>query len=331
MSAQSRDVVGIDDINDYYDVSLKRYRLDKLSTFENFRFAHVSLEDADRIDQLFEKHQFDGVINLAARAGVRYSMENPHVYLTANVIGTLNLLEAMRKHGARKLVLASTSSLYAGADMPFVETLPVNEPISTYAASKKSAELMAHAFHSLYGIDVSIARYFSVYGPAGRPDMSYFQFIRSIYNGVPITIYGDGEQSRDFTYISDIASGTILATKEVGYEIFNFGAGVQPITINALVGKIEELLGKKAIIDYQPAHETDLRSTWADNSKAGRMLGWEPVTSVDDGLQKCVDWFMKNLPWSSQIQSQPMSQKSAIATPLANVDSHAVQSAQGPR
>ena len=261
------------------------------------------MEDQAAVDGLFDRHKFDAVVNLAARAGVRYSMENPHVYLTANVIGSLNLLEAMRRHGVKKYVLASTSSLYAGQKMPFVETLPVNTPISTYAASKKSAELMAHAFHHLYEIDVSIVRYFTVYGPAGRPDMSYFRFIQNIYNGTPVVIYGDGQQSRDFTYVSDIACGTILATKDVGYEIFNLGRGEQPISIHEILAKIEKLLGKKATLEYQPAHCADLESTWADNFKAKRMLGWEPEVSIDEGLKKCVDWFLANLPWSANVRT----------------------------
>ena len=189
------------------------------------------MEDEAAVNGLFDRHKFDAVVNLAARAGVRYSMENPHVYLTANVIGSLNLLEAMRRNGVKKYVLASTSSLYAGQKMPFVETLPVSTPISTYAASKKSAELMAHAFHHLYEIDVSIVRYFTVYGPAGRPDMSYFRFVQNIYNGTPVVIYGDGNQSRDFTYIDDVADGTIRAMKKVGYEIFNLGRGEKPVSM----------------------------------------------------------------------------------------------------
>ena len=297
-------VVGVDDVNDYYDQRLKEYRLNQLAAQETFQFQQVSLEDKGQVDRLFEEHEFACVINLAARAGVRYSMENPYVYLTANVNGTLNLLEAMRRHGVMKFVLASTSSLYAGQAMPFVETLPVNEPISTYAASKKSAELMAHAYHHMYAMDVSIVRYFTVYGPAGRPDMSYFRFIKNIYKGDPITIYGDGEQSRDFTYITDIAAGTLLAMKEVGYEIFNLGSGAQPKTINQIVARIETLLGRRAIIEYQPAHKTDLRSTWADNSKARDMLGWQPNIDIDTGLAQCVDWFLSNLPWSADIGAE---------------------------
>ena len=299
--ASDHDVVGIDNVNDYYNPSLKRYRLAQLAELDSFRFRQLQLEDRQQIEELFGQHDFDAVINLAARAGVRYSAENPFVYLTTNVNGSLNLLESMRRHGVKKYVLASTSSLYAGNAMPFVETMPVNAPISTYAASKKSAELMAHAFHHQYAIDVSVLRFFSVYGPAGRPDMSYFRFIQNIHNGRPITVYGSGDQTRDFTYISDIVQGTILATKDVGYEIFNLGYGRRGISINEMIAKIETLMTKRAIVEYEPAHCTDFDASWADNSKAARLLGWVPSISFDDGLSQCVQWFRDNLPWTSQI------------------------------
>ncbi|MEQ1839969.1 MAG: NAD-dependent epimerase/dehydratase family protein, partial [Verrucomicrobiales bacterium] len=225
-------VTGIDNINDAYDQRLKWHRLESLKARPGFTFHQIDISDFAALRPVFAGTPFDAVLNLAARAGVRYSMENPFIYLTANGMGTLNVLELMREHGIRKHVLASTSSLYAGQPMPYVETAAVNEPISPYAASKKAAEVMAYTYHHLYGIDSTVCRYFTVYGPASRPDMALLRFIRWIDEGTPIEMFGDGEQSRDFTYVDDIARGTILAMKPVGYEIINLGAGNQPVTIN---------------------------------------------------------------------------------------------------
>ncbi|MDE0938179.1 MAG: GDP-mannose 4,6-dehydratase [Mariniblastus sp.] len=294
-------VVGIDNLNDYYDVSLKNHRVRQLKS-PNFQFTVLDLEDATRVNDLFEKNKFDGVINLAARAGVRYSMINPSVYMTTNALGSLNLLEAMRKNGVRKYVLASTSSLYAGQKMPFVESLPVNTPLSSYAASKKAAEVLAYSHHHLYNLDISICRYFTVYGPAGRPDMSYFRFIQWIDQGRPLEIFGDGTQSRDFTFVDDIARGTIAALKLVGYEIFNLGGGKQPTTLLLMIEKLERLLGKKAKLEYKPFHIADVKSTYADISKAKSMLDWEPTISLDEGLEQCVKWYRDNQPWAGSIK-----------------------------
>ena len=206
-------VLGVDNLNDYYDVGLKEYRLEDLKGREKFSFYRADIEDLQALEDIFRGNRIDAVVNLAARAGVRYSIENPFVYMTTNAYGTLNLLELMRKYGVKKIVLASTSSLYAGQKMPFSEELPVNTPISPYAASKKAAEVMAYSYHYLFGIDVSVLRYFTVYGPAGRPDMSLFRFIKWIDVGDELVLYGDGSQSRDFTFVSDIAEGTIRALK----------------------------------------------------------------------------------------------------------------------
>ena len=241
------------------------------------------------------------MLNLAAWAGVRYSMVNPTVYMMTNGMGTLNLLEAMRNHGGKKFVLASTSSLYAGLEMPFLETLPVNTPISPYAASKKSAEAMAYTYNHLYGIDSTVVRYFTVYGPGDRPDMAIHRFIQWIDKGVPIKLYGDGKQSRDFTYVDDIASGTIAAAKPVGYEIVNLGGGNNPIEINTVIGMIEELLGKKAVIDHLPMHKADMISTWANIDKAKALLDWSPQVMLEDGLERCVKWYRDNSPWAATI------------------------------
>ena len=302
---QGEGVVGLDNLNDYYDVRLKNWRLEQLKAHpnaENFSFACLDIEDQAKLTDLFKAEgPFDAVLNLAARAGVRYSMENPHVYLSTNAEGTLNLLECMRAKGCKKLVLASTSSLYAGQKMPFTEGLAVNEPLSPYAASKKAGELMSYSYHKLYQMDVSVVRYFTVFGPAGRPDMSIFRFIKWIYEGVPIQIFGDGSQSRDFTYVDDIARGTITAIEDVGYEIINLGGGRNPVSLNTIISKLEELLGKKAKIDHKPFHVADLMETWADISKAKRLLDWEPQVSLDEGLEKSVQWYMDNRNWLKEI------------------------------
>jgi UDP-glucuronate 4-epimerase len=224
------------------------------------------------------------------------------VYLSTNSHGTLNLLEMMRKHSVGKMVLASTSSLYAGQKMPFVEELPVNTPISPYAASKKAAEVMAYSYHYLFGIDVSVVRYFTVYGPAGRPDMSIFRFIKWIDEETPIELFGDGSQSRDFTYVDDIAAGTVKALRGVGYEIINLGGGKNPISMNYVIEKIGEHLGKKAIIDRKPFHKADMKATWADITKAGELLGWKPEVGLDEGLRRTVEWYLENKSWLKQVK-----------------------------
>ncbi len=299
--SEGNEVVGIDNMNDYYDVRLKEYRLNLLQEGRNassFDFRELDIESHGSLQKLFgEFDGFDAVLNLAARAGVRYSMENPHVYLSTNAEGTLNLLECMRFSGCKKLVLASTSSLYAGQSMPFTEDLAVNEPLSPYAASKKAAELMAYSYHKLYGLDVSVVRYFTVFGPAGRPDMSIFRFIKWIDEGVPIEMFGDGSQSRDFTYVTDIARGSVAATKEIGYEIINLGGGRNPVSLNVIIENLEALLGKKAEFDYKPFHVADLMETWADIEKAKNLFGWSPSVSLEEGLEKSVQWYFANREW----------------------------------
>ncbi len=322
-------VVGVDNMNDYYDVRLKDYRLSRLLGNERylqnkdagrslyagagaaaqetgaggkFIFYPLDIENRSDLEKLFSEYPFDAVLNLAARAGVRYSMENPFVYMTTNAMGTLNIIDCMRRHGVKKHVMASTSSLYAGQEMPFVETLPVNTPLSPYAASKKAAELMAYSYHKLYGLDSTIVRYFTVFGPAGRPDMSIFRFIKWIMDGKPIELFGDGSQSRDFTYVDDIARGTIAAMKPLGYEIVNLGGGRNPITLNAVIQFIENALGKKAQIQYKPFHIADIAETWADITKAGELLGWQPEVSPEEGFQKSVDWALEHADWLKDIK-----------------------------
>lgn len=294
-------VTGVDNLNDYYDVRLKQYRLDGLKGHEGFTFHNIDIEELEALRPVFESAAPDAVINLAARAGVRYSLVDPHVYLRTNTGGTLNLLELMRANGVKKITLASTSSLYAGQPMPFTEDLAVNTPISPYAATKKAAEAMAYTYHHLFGLDVSVLRYFTVYGPAGRPDMSPFRFIKWIDEGTPIELFGDGSQSRDFTHVDDIAEGTIHALKPLGYEIINLGGGQKPYSINYMIEKIESLLGKKAVINKKPFHKADMMETWADITKAKEILGWEPKIGFDEGFENTVRWHTGNRDWIRDI------------------------------
>jgi nucleoside-diphosphate-sugar epimerase len=200
------------------------------------------------------------------------------------------------------MVLASTSSLYAGQKMPFSEDLPVNTPISPYAATKKAAEAISYTYHYLFGIDVSVLRYFTVYGPAGRPDMSIFRFIKWIDEGRSLEVFGDGSQKRDFTYIDDIVSGTVLSLKALGYEIINLGGGMKPTSLNEVISYLEELIGKRADINYKPFHKADLMETSADISKAKRLLNWTPETGLKDGLRKTVQWYLNNRDWLKNIR-----------------------------
>jgi len=303
LAQQGYEVLGLDNLSDYYDVSLKQWRLNLLRETQGVELIEGDLENPDLLREIFSNNRLDAVINLAGRAGVRYSMENPHAYMETNAMGTLNLLEVMKEFEVKKLVLASTSSLYAGLEMPFLETLPVNTPISPYAASKKAAEVMAYTYHHLYDIDVTVNRFFTVYGPAGRPDMSPFRFIKWIDQGTPITLYGDGTQSRDFTYVEDISRGVIASLKPVGYEIVNLGGGQNPISMNHMIETFESLLGKKAIIDHQPFNKSDMMHTWADIDKADRLLGWKPEVGFEEGMKKTVDWYLENKEWASKIET----------------------------
>lgn len=291
--AQGVEVIGLDNLNDYYDVGLKKHRLANIKS-PLFKFVELDIENRPALDALFKEHKFDVVFNLAARAGVRYSMENPSIYMSTNAQGSLNLLECMKANDVKKFVLASTSSLYAGQPMPFKEDLPVNTPISPYAASKKAAEVMAYSYHYLYGIDVSIVRYFTVYGPAGRPDMSPYIFADKLLKGEELPVFGDGTQSRDFTFVDDIAEGTILAAKNVGYEIINLGGGNNPYTLLEMIGFMEKFSGKKAKLKLQSKIKADMDVTWADISKAKNLLGWEPKVSFEEGLRQLMSWHQKN-------------------------------------
>ena len=293
-------VVGIDNVNDAYDPRMKAYRLKKLQERPGFVFQQLDISDKSIIDG-FKDQKFDGVINLAARAGVRFSVEDPWVFVQSNVVGTLNMLEICRQTGTKKFIVASTSSIY-GANPPYPtpESASSSEPLQPYAASKKGAEAMCHAYHHLYGIDVSVVRYFTVYGPAGRPDLALFRFVQWISEGRPVRVNGDGEQSRGFTFIDDIARGTILALQPVGYEVINLG-GHEVITINNLIKLIEDIVGKKAIVQYGPPNPADMFTNHADVTKAGELLGWEPQFNMRAGVERLVEWYNAEREWASEV------------------------------
>lgn len=292
-------VTGLDNLNDYYPPRLKQWRAAELKRQggTRFQFVEADLLDTDCLEKLFSTGGFDAVINLAARAGVRPSIEHPDLYVETNLNAVVGLMQAMVQHGVKKLVQASTSSVYAGQPAPFREDQPVDRPLSPYAASKKAAEVMAYTYHHLHGLDVSVVRYFTVYGPAGRPDMSPLKFTHCIANGQAFPLFGDGEQRRDFTYVDDIASGTIAALKPLGYEIINLGGGNEPLSINAMIGILEARIGRKAIIDRKGWNPADMRDTAADISKAGQLLGWRPQTGPRQGLEALADWYLEQSDW----------------------------------
>lgn len=293
-------VAGIDNINNAYDLRMKEYRLNRLKTLNGFTFHQLDISDKGVIEH-FKGEKFDGVINLAAWAGVRNSVNNPWIYVESNMTGTLNMLELCRQTGTRKFIVASTSSIYGeNPPYPTPESASSSEPLQPYAASKKGAEAMTHAYHHLYGIDATVVRFFTVYGPAGRPDLSIFRFVQWISEGRPVKVNGDGEQSRGFTYIDDIARGVILALKPIGYEIINLG-GHEVITINNLIKLVEDVVGKKAVVEYGPPDPADMRSNWADVTKAGEMLGWEPQYNMRAGIEKLVEWYNVEREWAKEI------------------------------
>ena len=291
-------VVGVDSLNDYYDTTLKEWRLSALRAKSEelgtqLLFHHSDISDFDQVKQIFIQHKPDAVINLAARAGVRASVEDPWVYLDTNVKGTLNLLECCTVFEVKKFVLASTSSLYGLNEMPFKETDRTDSPLAPYSATKKSAEVLCFSYHYLNGIDISIPRYFTVYGPAGRPDMSIFIFIRNIDNGVPITVFGDGSQKRDFSYIDDIAEGTLKCLQPFGYEIFNLGND-NSVELRYVINLIEDALGKKSVMEFSPRHPADVFATWAHIDKSREKLNWHPKTPIEEGIKKTVAWYLEN-------------------------------------
>ena len=302
--ADGHTVVGADNLNAAYDVRLKEWRLKQLRERSHFTFHQLDIAARAALTDLFKTQAapFEAVINLAARAGVRQSVENPWVYIDTNVTGTLNLLELCREYRVPKFVLASTSSLYGEHNpAPYREDANTDRPLSPYAASKKAAEALCHTYHYLHGLDVTVLRYFTVYGPAGRPDMSLFRFVRWISEGQPVMIYGDGHQSRDFTYVDDIAHGTIAGLRPLGYEIVNLGSD-RPVALHDAVQLVEQCVGRPARLDYRERHPADVLATWADIGKAGKLLSWEPRTRFEDGVAQLVDWYRANRAWASQIE-----------------------------
>jgi len=297
-------VLGVDNLNDYYDVHLKEARLARLEPRPGFRFIRVDLADRAQTADLFARENPKRIVHLAAQAGVRYSIENPNAYIDANLVGFGNVLEGCRSIGVDHLVYASSSSVYGANDhLPFKETDNVDHPVSLYAATKKANELMAHVYSHLYGIPTTGLRFFTVYGPWGRPDMAYYGFTRSLFAGEPITMYNFGKMERDFTYIDDIVDGIIRVldrppTPETGnhegssapYRLYNIGNN-QPVTLETFVSTLERITGNVAIREYLPMQPGDVPATYADIEALAAATGFKPTTSIDVGLEHFVAWY----------------------------------------
>lgn len=295
-------VVGLDNLNDAYDPVIKHWRLAQLEHRAGFRFARADITDRSCVDAELKRARFAAVFHLAARAGAPQSVARPGAYISANAIGTQHVLDSCSAHGVEKLVLASTSSVYGASEqLPLQECGDTGRPRSPYAASKLAAEALAHAHCHLHGLDVTILRYFTVYGPAGRPDMSLFRFVRWIREGQPITLHGDGSQSRDFTYVADIARGTAAAEALTGFEVINLGSNV-PVALNDALRLIEECLGRKARIRRVAVPRVDVPATWADIGKARQLLGWQPETSLQAGIEEMVRWYEDNRDWARRLE-----------------------------
>ena len=297
-------VTGIDSIG-LDDSTLVRWRLRGLPAYPRFALHNIDVQDRHSLRLLFQDSTCDGafsaVIHLAARAGVRASVEDPRACYQTNVLGTLNLLELCREFGVNQFVLASTSSVYGiQGGGPISEDSPNNRPLSPYAASKSAAETLLHSYHHLYGMDAVVLRYFTVHGPGGRPDMSVFRFIRSIAEGVPVTVYGDGTQRRDFTFVDDIARGTVAALSLRRFRIINLGND-RPVSVNELIGIIESAVGRSALVQYKERHEADPSLTWADVGWAQRLLGWTPEVNIEEGIRRTVAWYVGNRDWAKNI------------------------------
>ena len=289
-------VWAFDDLNDFYDPQFKRRNLREIQTLAKpFEFFHGDLCDTGALDELFSSVKFDQVIHLAARAGVRPSLEQPALYQRVNVEGTVNVLEAARQTGVKKITIASSSSVYGvNAKVPFSESDPIFSAVSPYAASKLACEALGHTWHHVYKMDVAMLRFFTVYGPRQRPDLAIHKFTKLIDAGKPIPVFGDGSTARDHTHISDILEGVIACTqREFGFEIFNLGEA-QTVKLSGLIALIENALGKKAVIDRQSLQPGDVPVTFADISKARKMLGYNPQVKVEKGIPLFVDWFRKN-------------------------------------
>ena len=299
------EVVGVDDLNDAYDVRLKDWRLARLVSRAGFTFRRGDIRDRGFVDSLSEGSgaAFGAVVNLAARAGIRPSVTNPYVYYETNVLGTLNLLELCRAREISRFVLASSSSVYGDAkEMPFREDAPLGRPLSPYAASKRAAEDICATYHGLHGIATTALRFFTVYGPAGRPDMSPFRFTQWISEGRPLVLYGDGSQRRDFTYVDDIADATVRSLDLGGFHILNVGSD-HPVPLIEAIRKLEALIGKTARIDQRPANPADAPATWADVGQAAETLHWQPKTGIDEGLGSLVRWYAENRSWAQAVMT----------------------------
>ena len=289
-------VWAFDDLNPFYDPQLKRGNLrDIQSLAKPFAFIPGDVTDRAALDELFASVNFDQVIHLAARAGVRPSLAEPALYQRVNVEGTVNVLEAARKNRVKKIIIASSSSVYGvNAKVPFSESDPIFSAISPYAASKLACESLGHVYHHVYGLDVTLLRFFTVYGPRQRPDLAIRKFATLIRAGRPIPVFGDGSMARDYTYITDTVGGIIAATqKEFGFEIFNLGES-QTVTLGRLIELLEAALGKKAVIDRQPPQPGDVPVTYADIAKARARLGYRPQIGIESGVELFIDWFRKN-------------------------------------
>jgi UDP-glucuronate 4-epimerase len=284
-------IVCLDNFDTYYDPALKRRNLSRALTHREFILMEGDIRDRDSLQSCFAKRTIDAVIHLAARAGVRPSIANPGLYYEVNVMGTLNLLEAMREHEVRKLVFGSSSSVYGDSpEIPFSESANVDHPISPYAASKKAGELLCHTYHHLYGFDIHALRFFTAYGPRQRPDMGIQIFIRNIIEGKPITLYGEGDSRRDYTFVGDIVQGIELSVGRVeGYQVMNLGES-RTTTLLDLVRIIETQLGKKAAINWQPSQPGDVQATYADIRKAAAILGYAPSVTVHEGIRLACEW-----------------------------------------
>ena len=309
---ESYQVIGIDNLNSYYEPSLKQSRLEILRKYNNFNFQKVDLKNKAAIDNIFETHQPTHVINLAAQAGVRYSIENPHAYVDSNLIGFMNILEACRNYPVEHLLYASSSSVYGGNKVaPFSTNHNVDHPVSLYAATKKSNELMAHTYSHLYGIPTTGLRFFTVYGPYGRPDMAYFSFTKDILAGNPIKVFNHGKMERDFTYIDDIVEGIVkliekapvankdwdeskdeLSSSFAPYKIYNIGNN-NPVPLMRFISALESALGKEAEKVYMDMQPGDVLRTYADVSDLEKDINFKPSTSIEDGLQKFVEWYLE--------------------------------------
>ncbi len=307
---QGHTVLGVDNLNTTYDVRLKQWRLRQLKADPQFSFHYLDITDRRSVNEFFgfamqlqsdtTNPTLEAVINLAARAGVNQSLHDPWLYYETNVKGTLNLLDLCRRNGVKKFVLSSSSSVYGDTECPFQEDRHTERPLSPYAATKKAAEGICYTYHYLYGLDVTVLRYFTVYGPAGRPDMSIFRFVKWISENEPVIVYGNGRQERDFTFIDDIAKGTLLALNHSGYAVINLGSD-RPVTLISVIALLEDILDKRALTKYNKPLPGDMPSSWADISRAKQLLGWAPSTTLETGLEQTVDWYRRNQYWAHKI------------------------------